>query len=98
MNKRQVKFLAALSLLACLVFSIKFSLATDFRTPTASFTIHKYPIPPEKVKKVAGNSDDPYIRIQALNAVIFKMEGFHYDFAPNSRTKEVNYFLNRTLD
>lgn len=51
-----------------------------------------------KAKGLARGSTDPEQRIRALNTVLFRDSGFHYDRDPFSRSREDYYFLNRVLD
>lgn len=51
-----------------------------------------------KVWWLAKNTTDPEQRIRALNSVLFRNEGFHYDRRPDARSRQDYYFLNGILD
>ncbi len=52
----------------------------------------------DKVKQLANGTRDPEQRIRVLNTVLFRMEGFHYDRDPFSRSKQEYRYLNGVLD
>jgi hypothetical protein len=52
----------------------------------------------DKVRWLAKGTRDPEQRIRVLNTALFRYEGFHYDRAPFSRSKQTYYFLNGILD
>lgn len=52
----------------------------------------------DKVRWLAQGTRDPERRIRALNTVLFRNEGFHYDRDPFSRSVQRYYFLNGILD
>lgn len=52
----------------------------------------------DETRQLAGGTTDPERRIRVLNTVIYRIEGFHYDRDPFSRSKQEYYFLNGILD
>jgi len=51
-----------------------------------------------QVKRMANGTEDPEQRVRVMNTVLFRMEGFHYDLDPFSRSRQEYYFLNGILD
>ncbi|MGH8458127.1 MAG: transglutaminase family protein, partial [Nevskiales bacterium] len=52
----------------------------------------------DRVRQLAGGSQDPEQRIRALNTVIYLHEGIRYDHSPDARSRQEYYFLNGILD
>lgn len=52
----------------------------------------------KQVKRLANGTTDPEQRIRTMNTVLYRVNGFHYDLTPFSRSKQEYYFLNGILD
>jgi regulator of sirC expression with transglutaminase-like and TPR domain len=52
----------------------------------------------QQVKDLLHGSPDPYLGMLALDVVLYKRTGIHYDFSPVARMKTTNYFLSGLLD
>jgi regulator of sirC expression with transglutaminase-like and TPR domain len=59
---------------------------------------HKIDVLADEVRQLAGPTTDPERRIRALNTVLFRNEGYHYDRDAFSRSVQRYYFLNGILD
>jgi hypothetical protein len=68
---------------------------SDLDIPTYS---HKLDTLADKVRVLARGTRDPEQRIRALNTVLFRDEGFHYDRAVFARSNRTYYYLNGILD